>query len=166
MTTIDVHPAYVRDVLVEPKPAPMAMTGAIGWLRANLFASPFNTALTILAILLIAWVVPPLLRFLVIDATWAGVDREACLPSGARPAVGAWWPVVRERVAYFIYGSYPISQRWRVDIFFALLAVGVVWLLWLRAPRRDLGAIYSFIALPIVSFILLRGWPPLGLPTV
>src|SRR5215831_4093456 len=166
MTAVDVHRAYVREVLVEPKPAPMAMTGAIGWLRANLFASPFNTVLTILAILLVAWVVPPLLRFLVIDATWAGVDRESCLPSDARPEVGACWPFVRERFAYFIYGSYPIPQRWRVDVFFALLAVGVVWLLWLRAPRRDLGAIYAFIALPVVSFILLRGWPLLGLPTV
>src|SRR5262245_19390105 len=166
MTAVDVHRAYVREVLVEPKPAPMAMTGAIGWLRANLFSSPFNTVLTILAILLVAWVVPPLLRFLVIDATWAGVDRESCLPSDARPEVGACWPFVRERFAYFIYGSYPIPQRWRVDVFFALLAVGVVWLLWLRAPRRDLGAIYAFIALPVVSFILLRGWPLLGLPTV
>jgi general L-amino acid transport system permease protein len=166
MTATDVQPAYVRDLLVEPKPAPLAMTGAIGWLRANLFSGPFNTALTILAILLIAWIVPPLLRFLVINATWTGMDREACLPSEARPEVGACWPFVRERFAYFIYGSYPISQRWRVDIFFALLAVGVVWLLWLRAPRRDLGAIYSFVALPIVSFILLRGWPLLGLPTV
>src|SRR5262249_2210812 len=100
MTAIDVHPAYVRDALVGPKPAPSAMPGAIGWFRANLFSSPFNAALTILAILLMAGVVPPLLRFLVIDATWAGVDREACLPSDARPEVGACWPFVRERFAY------------------------------------------------------------------
>src|SRR6266571_9116693 len=166
MTATDVQPVYVRRLLMDAQPAPITMTGPIGWLRANLFSTPLNAALTVLSILLIAWVVPPFVRFLVIDATWVGVDREACLASDARPMVGACWPFVRERFAYFIYGSYPIAQRWRVDIFFALLGVGVVWLLWLKAPRRDLGTIYSFIVLPIVSFILLRGWPLLGLATV
>jgi general L-amino acid transport system permease protein len=166
MTATDVQPVFVRRMLEEAKPAPTLMTGPIGWLRANLFSSPLNSALTILAILLIAWVVPPFVRFLVIDATWTGVDREACLPSATRPEVGVCWPFVYERIGYFIYGSYPVAQRWRVDIFFALLAVGVGWLLWLKAPRRDLGAIYAFVVLPVVSFILLRGWPVLGLATV
>src|SRR2546429_273921 len=166
MTATDVQPVYVRRLLMDAQPAPITMTGPIGWLRANLFSSPLNTALTLLGILLVAWVVPPFAKFLVIDATWTGVDREACLASATRPEAGACWPFVRERFAYFIYGSYPIAQRWRVDVFFALLAVGVVWLLWLKAPRRDLGTIYAFVVLPIVSFILLRGWPLLGLPTV
>jgi general L-amino acid transport system permease protein len=166
MTATDVQHVYVRRLLVDAQPAPLTMTGPIGWLRANLFSTPLNAALTIVSILLVAWIVPPFVRFLVIDATWVGVDREACLASDARPVAGACWPFVRERFAYFIYGSYPIAQRWRVDIFFGLLAVGVVWLLWLKAPRRDLGTMYSFVVLPIVSFILLRGWPLLGLPTV
>jgi His/Glu/Gln/Arg/opine family amino acid ABC transporter permease subunit len=67
---------------------------------------------------------------------------------------------------YFIYGSYPIPQRWRVDVFFLMLTVGVAWLLWLKAPRRDLGAIYFFIVLPIVSYILLTGWSVIGLEPV
>jgi general L-amino acid transport system permease protein len=166
MTATDVQPVYVRRLLMDAQPAPLTMTGPIGWLRANLFSTPFSTVLTILALLLIAWVVPPFARFLVIDATWTGVDRAACLPSATRPEVGVCWPFVWEWFGYFIYGSYPIGQRWRVDVFFVLLAIGVGWLLWLRAPRRDLGAIYAFVVLPILSFILLRGWPLLGLPTV
>ena len=71
-----------------------------------------------------------------------------------------------ERLPYFIYGSYPIPQRWRVDVFFAMLAIGVVWLLWLNAPRRDLGAIYFFVILPISSFVLLTGWSAIGLQPV
>ena len=54
-----------------------------------------------------------------------------------------------ERLGFFIYGFYPIEERWRVDVFFALLAFGVVWLAWLDAPRRDLGAIYFFVVMPI-----------------
>jgi general L-amino acid transport system permease protein len=167
MTATDFkQPAFVRTLPMDALPPPATMTGAIGWARANLFSGPFNILMTILVILLVVWMVPPLLKFLIIDATWSGTDREACLSSAARPEAGACWAFVRERLPYFIYGSYPIPQRWRVDIFFAMLAIGIAWLLWLRAPRRDLGALYFFVVLPIVSYILLKGWPLIGLPTV
>ncbi|MBV9428390.1 MAG: amino acid ABC transporter permease [Bradyrhizobiaceae bacterium] len=158
--------AFVRASPMDALPPPATMTGAIGWARANLFSGPLNILMTILVILLVVWVVPPLLKFLIIDATWSGTDREACLSSATRPEAGACWAFVRERLPYFIYGSYPIPQRWRVDIFFALLAIGITWLLWLGAPRRDLGALYFFVVLPIVSFILLKGWPLIGLANV
>jgi general L-amino acid transport system permease protein len=122
--------------------------------------------MTIVSILLIVWIVPPLVKFLVIDATWSGVDREACISLEGRSELGACWPFVHERLPYFIYGSYPIPERWRVDVFFALLAVGIGWLLWLGAPRRDLGALYFFVVLPMVSYILLKGWPLVGLERV
>ena len=80
--------------------------------------------------------------------------------------IGACWPFVWERLPYFIYGSYPIPERWRVDVFFVMLAVGVFWLLWLEAPRRDIGSVYFFIALPVCSFILLHGFSAIGLPVV
>jgi general L-amino acid transport system permease protein len=47
-----------------------------------------------------------------------------------------------------------------------MLAVGVVWLLWLEAPRRDLASIYFFAVLPVCSFILLHGFAAIGLPVV
>jgi general L-amino acid transport system permease protein len=167
MTATDFkQPAFVRTLPMDALPPPATMTGAIGWARANLFSGPFNIVMTLLVILLIVWVVPPLLKFLIIDATWSGTDREACLSSATRPEAGACWAFVRERLPYFIYGSYPIPQRWRVDIFFAMLALGIAWLLWLQSPRRDLGALYFFVVLPIVSYILLKGWPLIGLPTV
>ena len=86
----------------------------------------------------------------------APTARPACRPPSG-PEVGACWAFVRDRFAYFIYGSYPIPERWRVDVFFAMLAVGIVWLLWLEAPRRDLGALYFFVVVPIVSYVLLNG---------
>ena len=155
---------FVRRYHLEPQPPPARMTGAVGWLRANLLSTPFNITLTVIIALLLIWIVPELLKFLVIDAVWTGADREACLDANVHREVGACWPFVWERLPYFIYGSYPIPQRWRVDVFFALLAIAVVWLLWLKAPRRDLGVIYSFVVLPIASFILLHGYEPISLP--
>ncbi|MFY9990834.1 MAG: amino acid ABC transporter permease [Rhodoplanes sp.] len=144
----------------------MAGLGPLRWIRDNLFSSVSNSLLTVLVIALIAWVIPPLVQFLLIDAVWSGTDREACLATPARPEVGACWAFVREWFSFFIYGPYPVAQRWRVDVFFALLAFGIGWLLWLDAPRRDLGALFFFAILPIVSVALLRGFPPIGLPVV
>src|SRR6476619_1142321 len=158
--------AFVRGGNIAPRPPPTAMTGVLGWLREKLFSTRFNIALTILIGLLFAWVIPELLKFLLIDAVWSGTDRDACLESVQHREIGACWPFVWERLPYFIYGSYPISERWRVDVFFVMLAVGIVWLLWLNAPRRDLGAFYFFVILPVSSFILLSGWAAIGLQPV
>ena len=104
MTATDFkQPGFVRTMPMDALPPPMAMTGALGWARANLFSGPFNILMTILVILMIVWIVPSLLNFLIIDATWSGTDREACLASATRPEPGACWAFVRERLPYFIY---------------------------------------------------------------
>jgi general L-amino acid transport system permease protein len=159
-------PAFVRTKPLAPLPPPLAEAGAIGWLRKNLFSSTLNVVLTIVCALLIAWIVPPLMKFLIIDAVWDGSSRIDCLPSPGSPEVGACWAFVIDRINFFTYGFYPIDERWRVNVFFALLALGVVWMAWLDAPRRDLGVIYFFVVMPIASLILLLGWPLIGLPKV
>ena len=158
--------SYVRMAPAANVAPPVTTVGPLGWMRANLFSSPLSTALTVLIALGLAWVIPPLVDFLFVDAVWSGTDREACLATPERPEVGACWAFIGDRFAYIIYGSYPIAERWRVDVFFAMLGLGTAWLLWIEAPRRDLGAFYFFVILPIASFILLHGWEPIGLATV
>lgn len=165
-TITDARTAYVRVKPFEPLPPPLAASGAIGWLRQNLFSGWLNIALTVISVALLVWIVPPLLNFLIIDAVWDGAGRADCLPSPTQPHVGACWAFVKERLGFFTYGFYPAHDRWRVDIFFALLAVGVVWMAWLDAPRRDLGVIYFFVIMPVASFVLLVGMPVVGLEYV
>jgi general L-amino acid transport system permease protein len=157
---------YLRARAAERLPPPAMAGGIAGWLRKNLFSSPGNVALTLLCILFIAWVVPPLLRFFLFNAVWSGADREACLPSVENPAPGACWAFIRVWWSYFIYGFYPLGLRWRVDAFFLALGFGIVWLAWLSAPRRDIGALYFFIVLPVLSYVLLSGAPLVGLASV
>jgi general L-amino acid transport system permease protein len=171
MTMLDGNQAvgeisFVRRTPIAPLPPPLAMAGALGWVRANLLSSPSNIALTVVTALFLLWMIPEAVNFLFIDAVWSGSDRLACLPSAQQPEIGACWPFVWERLPYFIYGSYPIPQRWRVDAFFVLLAIGVGWMLWLNAPRRDLGVVYFFVVMPIASVILLTGLAAIGLPPV
>jgi general L-amino acid transport system permease protein len=157
---------FVRGASVEALPPPLAMRGAVGWVRENLISSKLNIVLTIIIALLFLWIIPDLVKFLFIDAVWSGSDRDACLELVQHRPIGACWPFVYERWPYFVYGSYPISERWRVDVFFVMLAIGVVWMLWLNAPRRDLGSIYFFIVLPISAYILLTGSKLIGLMPV
>ena len=154
---------YLRRTAAERLPPPIAHTGILGWLRANLLSSPANVVLTVICTSLIIWVVPPLLRFLLIDAVWSGSDRTACLATAANPDPGACWAFVRVWFSYFVYGFYPIAQRWRVDVFFAALVVRHRLAGLAEAPRRGLGAIYFFVGLPLVSLVLLYGFPAIGL---
>lgn len=166
MAISDMPHSFLRQAPAHRLPPPTARAGLLGWSRANLFSSPLNAALTLICLLFIAWIVPPLLRFFFFNATWTGNDRAACLASPDNPHPGACWAFVRVWFPYFVYGFYPLGLRWRVNVFFLALAFGIVWLLWRSAPRRDIGAFYFFIVLPILSLILLNGFPLLGLATV
>lgn len=157
---------YVMTAPAKVLAPPVTQVGIPGWLRTNLFSSPLNVTLTVSIAILLVLCVPPVIQFLFVDAVWTGVDRGACVAVENVGEVGACWPFVHERAAYFVYGSYPVSERWRVDVFFGLLAFGIAWLAWLDAPRRGLGAVYFFVVLPVVSFVLLNGWPLIGLSIV
>jgi general L-amino acid transport system permease protein len=158
--------AYVRAAPAPFMPPPPATVGPLGWIRANLFPSIGSGIMTVLISLALVWIALPLIDFLIVDAVWTGSDREACLTTADRPVVGACWAYIADRFAYIVYGSYPLAGRWRVDIFFAMLAFGTAWLLWLEAPRRDIGAVYFFVVLPLASFVLLHGFEAVGLPVV
>lgn len=149
--------AYIQDVGIEQMPAPLSACGPVAWIRKNLLATWKDVLLTLVIIALAVWIIPPLIKYALIDAVWNGTNRDACLATTQNPEVGACWAFVKDRLPYFIYGSYPLAERWRVDIFFAMLAIGIVWLLKLNAPRRDLGAFYFFVIFPISAFILLSG---------
>jgi general L-amino acid transport system permease protein len=157
---------FVRSETVPAMPPPSRDRGFIGWIREHLLSGPLNIVLTLLSLLFLWWLIPPLLNFLIFDATWTGADRAACIVTPERPRVGACWAFVIERINFFIYGFYPVNERWRVDIFFALLAIGIVWLLASWAPNKRAAAIYFFVVLPIVSVMLLLGFAPLGLSYV
>lgn len=157
---------FVRRDPIEAAPPPALVSGPIAWVRANLVSSIPNALLTLFALYLLWLIVPGLVRFLFVDAVWTGSNRDACRADVVGRPVGACWAFIWDKINYFIYGSYPAALRWRVDVWFAMLAVGVAWLLWLGAPRRDLGALYFFVIFPVVSFFLLTGLEAIGLEHV
>jgi general L-amino acid transport system permease protein len=136
---------------------PAATVGALGWVRANLFNGWFNTLLTLLSLYLVWLIVPPLVKFLIVDAVWTGTSREDCLAEKVGRPVGACWPFVRAKFTQLVYGFYPWDQHWRVDLTFALGAALLVPLLIPRVPYKALNAVLFFGVFPVVAFVLLVG---------
>jgi len=56
-----------------------------------------------------------------------------------------------------MYGFYPVDERWRVDITYALGVVLLLPLLVPRMPGKGLNALLFFAVFPIVGFFLLVG---------
>ncbi|WP_119304587.1 amino acid ABC transporter permease [Dongia deserti] len=151
-------------VTVAPKPdlpPPSAATGPVAWLKENLFSSPLNIALTIISLLLLYLIVPPLLNWIIVGATWVFPTEVIIGDRSPRYADcgpdGACWLFVRTRIEQFIFGFYPETERWRVILSFILGAVGIYGLLGGPERFRRQAAIGFFVVFPILSFWLLRG---------
>lgn len=157
---------YLRKSFTEPSAPPLRMTGAIYWLRENLFSSPLNTILTLFILYGLWLLVPGLIDKFFISPVWYANEAKDCLPEVAGRPVGACWGFVTSHLGYFFYGSYPDAERWRVNLYFALEVFGLVWLMVPQIPRKDWAMGYFFILFPIVAFILLSGSETFGLKTV
>ena len=78
---------------LEPRPPPTVerppavQVGVIGWLRKNLFSSWVNSLLTVLALLLLYNIIPPLINWLVVKAVWGPADPAACKEASGAPRV-------------------------------------------------------------------------------
>jgi general L-amino acid transport system permease protein len=159
------QPSYVRRTLAEPEPPPLAAAGTLALTRARLFDGALNTALTIASAIVITALLWPTLRFLLLDAVWTGSSRVDCLPEIVGRPVGACWPFIAAKFAQFMYGFYPASEQWRVDLSWALGAILLVPLLVPRVPHKGLNAILFFGVFPVAAFVLLVGGV-FGLPHV
>ena len=145
--------AYMRREEEPVLAPPRSEVGAVGWMRANLFSSVTNSILTILGILLVIWIVPPIIQWALIDAVWVGDGREACIV----PGTGACWAFVEAKFPQFMYGRYPVEERWRVDLTAILLVVGLIPMAIPRVPFKRENAVFLLVAFPIAALILLTG---------
>jgi len=114
--------------------------------RERLFGTPFTGFVSVVLALAIAWVALPIIRWALIDATWTGTTRADCAPGGA------CWVFIRARFGQFMYGLYPVDQRWRVDIAGIAFLLGIAAVVF--APQR------LRLKLGVAMLVLL---PPLGI---
>ncbi len=154
--------AYVRTEMSRSEPAPTGTSGPIAWVRENLFSSIGNTLLTLFALYLLYLILPPLIDFIFVNGVWTGSDRAVCTTEqqgGMQPNgwFGACWTYVGAYFNQFIYGRYPNSMQWRVNVVGILLVIGLVPLLIPSAPFKRQNIFYIAIFFPIAALILLTG---------
>jgi general L-amino acid transport system permease protein len=110
-----------------PRPA---TAGPIAWLRANLFNTIPNTILTLGALYLLAVTIPPVVRWVFVDAVWSADSGRAC--RGA----GACWAFIGNKLRFILFGQFPYEEDWRpltvVVIFIALILASCDRRLWGR----------------------------------
>jgi general L-amino acid transport system permease protein len=162
--------SYVRAEMVNAQAAPLGERGLVRWLRINLFATPADTVMTVIGLIVVALVLPPLLNWLFISAQWSGPDRSVCATvsqGGMQPDgwSGACWAFINAKFEQFMVGRYTISERWRVWLVAFMFVALLVPLMIPRAPYKGPNAIVLFGVFPIVAFVLLVGGV-FGLPYV
>lgn len=144
------------DYFVETAPPPtrkppIVQTGALGWLRANLFSSWWNSLLTVVSLLFLAWVLTSFFQWATQQANWA---------------------VITNNLHLFALGRYPQDQAWRPLVATAalLFLIGLTWRLWGRAAWGvviavivAVGLVFLFPAvaenLPVPNTYFLIGGP-------
>lgn len=144
---------FVRTEDAKTLPAPKDEVGFWALLRRRFFPSPLSSVVTILLgalLLLVVWTVA---RWALIGAVWTGSNREVC----SAPGAGACWPFVQARFMQWIYGFYPVAERWRVNIVYLLGAATLLPLLVPSAPFKLWNAVGFFLVYPVIAFFLLTG---------
>jgi general L-amino acid transport system permease protein len=133
---------------------------AIAWLRRRLFATPLDAAITLVCLYIVWRISVPLVHWLLLDATWHGTSRDDCKGSGA------CWVFVKMRFGQFMYGQYPMAERWRVDTVGALWVLVTAALSWRGLPHRGALTLAAVVALPPIGIVLLHGGWGTGLRLV
>ena len=161
-----------------PLPArnpPASQVGVVGWMRANLFSSWFNGALSLLIFWWLLQVLPSVFQWLFIDATWGGTTSEGCKVDAVSEsdgktyrvdAPGACWTFAKIRFVQIMFGLYFAAnpdEVWRPTLMFALFGALMIPLL-IPAFRWKLPVgIFALTAFPLIAVGLVHGeW--FGLP--
>jgi len=131
----------------EAKPAPTTNKGVVFWLRENLFPDVKNTLLTLAGLYILYAIIPPLLNWLIFDATWTG-SKDEVVNSGAR------WIFIVEKFDQFMYGFYPEALHWRPNLVGILSLVLIFGFKYIGSIKLKIATIILF---PIICFILISG---------
>lgn len=145
--------AFVRRDDAPLLPAPPGEAGLRGWMLKNLFSSAYHGALTIVFGAFALWLLWGMFDWLILRATWTGVDREACIRENA----GQCWPMVAAKFPQWIYGFFPIEERWRVNLCFLLGVMGLAPMMMPSVPYKFWNAVFLLVVYPLIALILLTG---------
>lgn len=149
--------------IIEYRKPPVATTGILGWLRANLFSNWVNSIISLFVLYILIQFIPWILNWTIFAADFKYnfngeeiIDRTMCSRVLDPENGGACWAIIYVRFYQFMYGFYPREEVWRVNLSYIMLAVAVVPLLFDGFPFRKHFLKFTY-AFPIIAFFLLNG---------
>jgi general L-amino acid transport system permease protein len=149
--------------IIESRKPPVATTGILGWLRANLFSNWVNSIISLFVLYILIQFIPWILNWTIFAADFKYnfngeeiIDRTMCSRVLDPENGGACWAIIYVRFYQFMYGFYPREEVWRVNLSYIMLAVAVVPLLFDDFPFRKHFLKFTY-AFPIIAFFLLNG---------
>lgn len=140
-------------IIFKPSPSlppPVTSVGAVAWVRQNLFSSPLNIFLTLFSLYLLYLLIPPIIEWGIINATWEGASKAACTGGGA------CWAFIVVYFDQFMYGLYPEAETWRINLAVILLVV-MVGAFAIKTINKLYLSIAIIVAYPIVAYFLFAG---------
>ncbi|GAA0826099.1 MULTISPECIES: amino acid ABC transporter permease [Marinomonas] len=131
-------------------PPPSTSVGAVAWVRQNLFSSPLNVFLTLFSIYILYLLIPPIVEWGIINATWEGSSKAACT------AGGACWAFINVYFEQFMYGLYPSQETWRINLA-VILIVLLIGMFAIKAINKLFLSLTILLVYPVVAYFLFAG---------
>ena len=128
-----------------------------GWrdeVRRTYFGTPANAVISIGCLLLIILIAQAAVRWLILDAAWAG-GPETC-----RAIEGACWPFLRDKLRFSLFGFFPFGEQWRPAVTMLILCGMIGLTMCPRCWRRPLLLAWP-LALASMYLLMAGGVPGL-----
>jgi len=143
--------SYVRTEMLSEKAPPVTNVGIIGWMKNNLFSSPLNIGLSLIAIFAVYSVLSALLPWIfggIWNASSLTECREQLVAIHGELVNRACWGVIRERFWQLMYGFYPSDLYWRPNLALIWLFAAIAPVLFNGLPKKMLmiSAAFPFVA--------------------
>lgn len=156
--------SYVRKEMIAEQSPPVTQTGAIKWVRQNLFSGWLNILLTVLSLFAVYWALSFVLPW-AFGGVWNAGSltecREVLFSFYKGGHGGACWAVIEDRWLQIMFGFYPPEEYWRPILAFALFFVALAPVLF--ADKVPGQLIWFSFAYPFLATWLIWGgsfWVP------
>ena len=147
--------SFSRTDMLGPKTPPVSERGIVKWLRENMFSGPVNTALTVLGLIaiyyMLAWSLPWVFRGIWNTDTLQSCRAIATERYGEGASV-ACWAMISERWHQFMFGFYPQDLYWRPILAFGLLFAALAPVLY-SGQRRATLLLIGTVAILTLLFL-------------
>ncbi|MEN9559264.1 MAG: hypothetical protein RLZZ502_475 [Pseudomonadota bacterium] len=141
---------FLATEIIAPRPAPNRSTGAVAWMRKNLFANVYSAIATLIILGFFVYVLPQLFDWGITRAVWAP-DAEACRAVQA----GSCWGVIAEKYRLILFGRYPFEEQWR-PLLATLLMIGLLVCSCIRAFWNK-ALPFLWVLILAIFFVLMYG---------